>query len=71
MPDIKTRKQIAQEMMFATANLITNEDDSKLPELTTEYWNAAVKFNTEFADEPTIIALSEKTITDFVASLQK
>lgn len=68
---MQNRKQIADAMMMATANLITNTDESKLPQLTTEYWNAAVKFNTEFADEPTIIALSEKTITDFVATLQK
>lgn len=65
-----SRDQIAKNMMFATANLINNKDDSKLPQLTTEYWEAAVAFNTEFADEPTIIALSEKTITDFVNHLQ-
>lgn len=64
------RDQIAKNMMFATANLINNEDDAKLPQLTTEYWEAAVAFNDEFADEPTMIALAEKTIETFVNNLQ-
>lgn len=64
------RKQIADAMMSATANLINNKDDSKIPQLTTEYWIAAVAFNDEFSDEPTIIALNEKAITDFVNNLQ-
>jgi hypothetical protein len=65
-----SRDQIAKNMMFATANLINNEDPERLPELTTEYWNAAVAFNDEFCDDATAMALAEKTITDFVNTLQ-
>lgn len=65
-----SRDQIAKNMMFATANLINNKDDDKLPQLTTEYWTAAVAFNDEFQHEPTAIALAQKTIADFVEHLQ-
>lgn len=65
------RDQIAKNMMFATANLINNKDADKLPQLTTEYWNAAVAFNDEFCDDPTMIALAENQITDFVTTLQQ
>lgn len=64
------RDQIAKAMMFATANLINNEDDDKLPQLTTEYWTAAVAFDAEFCDEPTMIAQAEKTAKEFVANLK-
>jgi hypothetical protein len=64
------RDQIAKAMMFATANLINNEDPTKVPQLTTEYWEAAVAFNNEFADDDTLIALCENQITEFVNHLQ-
>jgi hypothetical protein len=64
------RDQIAKAMMFATANLIENKDEDRIPELTLQYWEAARAFDLEFADEPTIIAMAEKTIETFVQHLQ-
>ena len=56
------RDQIAKRMMFAVANLINNTDDERLPELTTEYWEASVAFHDEFAHEPTSARLAAAEI---------
>lgn len=65
-----SRDQIAKNMMFATANLINNEDPERLPELTTEYWKAAVAFDAEFCDDATAMAMAKTTIETFVNTLQ-
>jgi hypothetical protein len=62
---MNNRDQIAKNMMFAVANLINNKDDSKIPQLTTEYWKAAVAFHDEFAHEPTVNQLVTDQITKF------
>lgn len=61
------RDQIAKRMMFAVAGLINNNDESRLPELTTEYWEAAVAFHDEFAHEPTV----NKLVIDQITTIEE